>query len=106
MDTPASDETPSKLTGLQTQVEVLTDLYNQMQSLHRLPALLVQPPVDNGLGGTARQNLELELQRIKSLQETVRSDRVQSALKCARDSLKADSSGLNSNLRREMRKRR
>lgn len=98
-----TDAPTSKLTDLQAQVEVLTELYTQIQSLRRLPAVLVQPSIP---AGRASQHLEVELDQVKTARESIHSEKVQVALRNARDALKQDASDLHSNVRREMRKRR
>lgn len=91
--------------SLQTQSNSLVELYNRVQSLRQVPHGLLKPPVSHGLP-LPTQSFHAQFQQLKDTSDILRSDAVQAALRAAQDSEKADSSGINSNGRRENRKRR
>ncbi|KAI0745119.1 hypothetical protein C8Q76DRAFT_606713 [Earliella scabrosa] len=95
----------SELTMLRTHIQTLTDLNNRLQAIRHIPAQLLRPP------GSDPHKLESTLlthgfKELATIAETVRSEKVQDALKAARKSELADPSNLGSNLRRENLKRR
>ncbi|KAF8070277.1 hypothetical protein FPV67DRAFT_1486807 [Lyophyllum atratum] len=84
------------------QSDKVVALQAQIQSLHfdgSHPALLKTPT-------TSTQTLRREFLQVKEIADTIRTETIQEALGIARDSLEADTSDLNPNLRRENRKRR
>lgn len=90
---------------LRTHIQTLTDLNNRLQAIRHIPAQLLRPP------GSDPHKLESTLlthgfKELATIAETVRSEKVQDALKAARKSELADPSNLGSNLRRENLKRR
>ncbi|KAI0780169.1 hypothetical protein C8Q74DRAFT_1198625 [Fomes fomentarius] len=97
----------SEFTTLRTHIQTLTELNNRLQAVRHIPAQLLRPSnLDKEL---LKMNLETTRHGFKELvtiAETVRSDKVQDALKAARRSELADPSNLGSNLRRENLKRR
>ncbi len=97
----------SEFTTLRTHIQTLTELNNRLQAVRHIPAQLLRPSnLDKEL---LKMNLETTRHGFKELvtiAETVRSDKVQDALKAARKSELADPSNLGSNLRRENLKRR
>ena len=86
------------------RIQLLTDLYNRLDGLRQIPITLLKPPAANDL--PTPTPLRSEFETLKVIGETVRSERVQEALRVARDSEKVDRSDLGSNFRRENRKRR
>ena len=86
------------------RIQLLTDLYNRLDGLRQIPITLLKPPAANDLPTPIP--LRSEFETLKVIGETVRSERVQEALRVARDSEKGDRSDLGSNFRRENRKRR
>lgn len=86
------------------RIQLLTDLYNRLGSLRQIPITLLKPPAANDLPTPAP--MRSEFGALKAIGETVRSERVQEALRVARESEKGDRSDLGSNFRRENRKRR
>lgn len=89
----------SSLQTLQTQIQDLTELYDNLQSVRTLPQSLLTP-------APAAGPLRPEFARLKELAASIRSPNVQQALQHAQDSLNSDATGINSNFRRESRKRR
>ncbi|KAF7782468.1 hypothetical protein Agabi119p4_1844 [Agaricus bisporus var. burnettii] len=89
----------SSLQTLQTQIQDLTELYDNLQSVRTLPQSLLTP-------APAAGPLRPEFVRLKELAASIRSPNVQQALQHAQDSLNSDATGINSNFRRESRKRR
>ncbi|KAG6908386.1 hypothetical protein DXG01_004815 [Tephrocybe rancida] len=84
---------------LQSQIQVLTDLQNRLQSLRNIPLLLLKPSIST-------PTLRPEFQQVQEIADTIRTEHIQEALRAGRDSLAGDTSDLNPNLRRENRKRR
>lgn len=98
-----SPTAPSDLQTLQKQIQDLTELHNKLQTLRQIPtALLTSISNDIPFIGQTRP----EFQRLKEIGESIRSPPVQEALHRAQDSLNADGTEINSNPRRESRKRR
>ncbi|KAF8647064.1 hypothetical protein AX16_006899 [Volvariella volvacea WC 439] len=101
----SSSPSPSKLEALQAQVDLLTNLYNQVKRLRQLPVVLLHPPINDPLSPPATR-FQDEYEQFTKIGETIRSEPVQAALRSAKDSLNADGTDLNTNLRRDLRKRR
>ncbi|KAF9451262.1 hypothetical protein P691DRAFT_663580 [Macrolepiota fuliginosa MF-IS2] len=98
-----SSTAPSDLQTLQRQIQDLTELYNKLQNLRQIPsALLTSISNDMPFIGQTRP----EFQRLKEIGEDIRSSPIQEALLRAQDSLKNDGTEINSNPRRENRRRR
>ncbi|RDX50024.1 hypothetical protein OH76DRAFT_1455535 [Lentinus brumalis] len=101
---PAVPTTPaSEITTLRTHIQTLTDLNNRLQAIRRIPAQLLRPPGQHHLESTL---LTHGFKGLSTIAESVRSEKVQDALKAARKSELADPSDLGSNIRRENLKRR
>ncbi|KAE9401569.1 hypothetical protein BT96DRAFT_880149 [Gymnopus androsaceus JB14] len=91
---------------VESQVQVLTDLYNSIQNARHFPRdLLKTATVSNALPLTS-PSLSLYSQQLKDIAQNLRSDAVQTALRAAQDSAKADGKNITNNVRRENRKRR
>lgn len=94
---------PSDLQTLQKQIQDLTEFYNKLQTLRQIPNSLLTPiSTDIPFIGPTRP----EFQRVKEIGECLRSSSVQEALYRAQESLNTDGTEINSNPRRENRKRR
>ncbi|KAI0717221.1 hypothetical protein C8T65DRAFT_641757 [Cerioporus squamosus] len=93
----------SELTTLRTHIQTLTELNNRLQAIRRIPAQLLRPPGPHQLESTL---LTHGFKGLGTIAESVRSEKVQDALKAARKSELSDPSNLGSNLRRENLKRR
>jgi hypothetical protein len=89
---------------LESQIELLTDVYNRVQMLRQVPPILLRPPVS--FEPFTAQTIRGEFQRVKEVGDLIRSDPTQEALNRAQKSHEADTTGLDSNPRRENRKRR
>jgi len=100
-----SHDTPAEISALEDRIQAVTDLYNRFQVLRQVPTSLLKPPISNDLPSPL-STLRSEFNDLKEIGERVRSEKVQEALRAARDSEKADKSELSSNVRRENRKRR
>jgi hypothetical protein len=87
------------LQALRQQIQDLTDLYDDLQSARTLPHSLLTPAPSAG-------TLRPEFVRLKELAAGICSPHVQQALHRAQDSLDSDATGINSNFRRDNRKRR
>jgi hypothetical protein len=98
-------DTSAELSLLEDQIQTITDLYNRFQTLRQVPTSLLKPPTSNNLPSPL-SSLRPEFDDLKNIGERVRSEKIQEALRAARDSEKADRSELTSNVRRENRKRR
>ncbi|KAH9940525.1 uncharacterized protein BXZ73DRAFT_42712 [Epithele typhae] len=99
---------PSELALLRSHIQTLTELNSRLQAIRQIPAQLLRPP-PSAAPGEVIAGPSLLTHGFKELQavgELVRSEKVQEALKTAKKSERADSSALDSNLRREMLKRR
>lgn len=92
-------QTPPKVAVLQAQIQALSDLYNRIPTLRHIPPVLLKP-------SPITPTLRAEFHQLKEIGDTIRSDPVQEALRTARESLGLDATELNSNPRRESRKRR
>jgi hypothetical protein len=98
-----SSTPPPDIQTLQKQIQDLTDVCNKLQTLRQIPGSLLTPTSnDISLIGQTRP----EFQRLKGIGDTIRSSPVQEALHRAQNSLGANATGINSNPRRENRKRR
>ncbi|EJF57734.1 hypothetical protein DICSQDRAFT_157163 [Dichomitus squalens LYAD-421 SS1] len=91
-----------ELTTLRTHIQTLTELNNRLQAIRNIPAQLLRPPGSD----PSSTLLTHGFKEIAAIADTVRTEKVQDALKAARKSEQADSSGLTSSLRRETLKRR
>ncbi|KAF9456629.1 hypothetical protein BDZ94DRAFT_1285657 [Collybia nuda] len=95
-----TEESPhTSLTALQAHLHVLSDLYYRIPALRHIPPVLLKP---SPISPTLRE----EFHKLRDVGDIIRSHPIQEALRVARDSLNLDSSQLNSNPRRENRKRR
>jgi len=94
-----------EISTLEDRIQAVTDLYNRFQALRQIPSSLLKPPISNDLPSPL-SSLRSEFNDLKEIGDRVRSEKVQEALRAARDSEKADRSELSSNVRRENRKRR
>src|ERR1700691_3263252 len=100
-----SHDTSAELLSLEDRIQTVTELYNRFQVLRQVPTVLLKPPISHDLP-TPLLSLRSEFDDLKEIGERVRSEKVQEALRTARDSEKADKNELSSNVRRENRKRR
>ena len=89
---------------LESQIALLTDVYNRVQTLRQVPPILLRPPVS--FEPFTAQTIRGEFQRVKEVGDLIRSAPTQEALNRAQKSLEADNTGLDANPRRENRKRR
>ncbi|TFK44593.1 hypothetical protein BDQ12DRAFT_26839 [Crucibulum laeve] len=105
MDEITTSET--HLSALKNRIETLTSLYDRIQTLRQVPTLLLRPPAQS-TAFTLPPELDIRagFQQLKEATDIIQSDATQEALRQARDSLKADDTGLNTNPRRENRKRK
>jgi hypothetical protein len=94
-----------EISTLEDRIQAVTDLYNRFQTLRQIPSSLLKPPISNDLPSPL-SSLRSEFNDLKEIGDRVRSEKVQEALRAARDSEKADKNELSSNVRRESRKRR
>ncbi|RPD63770.1 hypothetical protein L227DRAFT_496593 [Lentinus tigrinus ALCF2SS1-6] len=102
---PAAPATPaSELATLRTHIQTLTEFNNRLQGIRRVPAQLLRPPGAHQLEPSLVATHGFK--GLATIAESVRSEKVQDALKAARKSELADPSNLGSNLRRENLKRR
>ena len=99
-----SHDTSTELSSLEDRIDTITDLYNRFQGLRQIPTLVLKPPSINDL--PAPSPLRSEFDRLKDIGEHVKSQKVQEALRAARDSEKTDKDELSASVRRENRKRR
>lgn len=97
----ASTEIPS----IEDRIQTLTDLYNRLQGLRQIPTLLLKPPSGIELPAPL-SNIRPEFQNLKEIGDLVQSEKIQEALRAARESEKKDKSELTPVFRRENRKRR
>ncbi|KAH6914123.1 hypothetical protein BKA70DRAFT_655568 [Coprinopsis sp. MPI-PUGE-AT-0042] len=95
----------SQLQLLEGRIAALSDLYSQLQLLRQLPHSLLRTNPSNVLEAPA-QLAATNFQRVSEVAALVRSDPVQSALHDAEKCIRTDSSNLDTNFRRENRKRR
>jgi hypothetical protein len=100
-----SHDTSAELSSLEDRIQTVTELYNRFQALRQVPTVLLKPPISHDLPNPLL-SLRSEFDDLKEIGERVRSEKVQEALRTARDSEKADKNELSSNVRRENRKRR
>ncbi|KAJ3724988.1 hypothetical protein DFJ43DRAFT_594126 [Lentinula guzmanii] len=92
--------------AVESQVQALTELYNSIQNARHYPRdLLKTAIVPNPLPLTP-PSLSLYSQQLKDIAFTFRSDAVQSALRAAQESERADGQNIMNHVRRENRKRR
>jgi len=101
----SSHDTSAELLLLEEHIQTITDLYSRLQALRQAPTLLSKPLVSNDLP-TPLLSLRSEFDDLKDIGERIKSEKVQEALRTARDSEKADKNELCSSVRRENRKRR
>jgi hypothetical protein len=104
-------ESTSKAATLQAQIQSLTDLHSRLQTLRQIPSLVLKPPTSTSADGLplsphSQPSLRTEFEHVKEIGNIIRSELIQDALRVARGSFQADAKDLNSNLRRESRKRR
>lgn len=95
----------SQLQLLEGHIVSLSDLYSQLQLLRQLPHSLLRTDPGNVLEPPA-QLAAANFARVSEAAALVRSDAVQSALHDAEKRIRMDSSNLDTNFRRENRKRR
>lgn len=91
---------------VESQVQVLTDLYNSIQNARHFPRDLLKTAIVSNALPMASPTLSLYSQQLKDIAQNFRSDAVQTALRAAQESAKADSQNITNNVRRENRKRR
>ncbi|PFH51988.1 hypothetical protein AMATHDRAFT_96428, partial [Amanita thiersii Skay4041] len=96
----------SSTTTLEAQIESLTDLHTRLQSLRHIPLALLKPPALSGIPSSSIPSFRPQFQQLTDIAQAIRSRPIQDALHTACDDLRQDPSDLNSNLRREKRKRR
>ncbi|KIM92004.1 hypothetical protein PILCRDRAFT_108094 [Piloderma croceum F 1598] len=100
-----SHDVSVEISTLEDRIQALTDLYNRFQALRQIPSSLLKPPISNDLPSPL-SSLRSEFNDLKEIGDRVRSEKVQEALRAARDSENADKNELSSHVRRENRKRR
>ncbi|KAJ7287718.1 hypothetical protein C8J57DRAFT_1049273 [Mycena rebaudengoi] len=86
---------------LSSMISSLSDIHARLERLKNVPPSLLRPPVR-----FSSSSIRGDFEQLKELADTIRSDSVQEALRTANTSEKADRSDLNTNGRRESRKRR
>ncbi|TFK25478.1 hypothetical protein FA15DRAFT_349176 [Coprinopsis marcescibilis] len=89
---------------LQARIASLSDLYSHIQAVRVIPSSILKRKPDPGLAPT--RTVGSDFQQLRDFAGLVRSEPIQSALLDADERISADSSNLNSNFRREHRKRR
>jgi hypothetical protein len=94
----------SKAASLQAQIQSLTNLHSRLQTLRQIPSLVLRPPASTTADGLllspgAQPSLRTEFERIKEIENIIRSEPTQEALRNARDSFQADTKDLNFNMR-------
>ncbi|KAI0371049.1 hypothetical protein BV20DRAFT_1035406 [Pilatotrama ljubarskyi] len=95
----------SNLQTLRNHIQTLTDLNTRLQTLRHIPALLLRPP--SGVHALPQASLlRHEFQELKEIAESVRSPKVQDALKAARSSEAAEPKIVGFDVRRDSLKRR
>jgi len=97
-------DTSTEISSLEDGIQTVTELYNRFQALRQVPTVLLKPPISHDL--PTPLSLRSEFDGLKEIGKRVKSEKVQEALRTARDSEKADKNELSSNVRRENRKRR
>ncbi|KAI0356311.1 hypothetical protein OH77DRAFT_1401367 [Trametes cingulata] len=105
--TPTTASSPlSNLQTLRNHIQTLTDLNNRLQGLRHIPALLLRPPPSDVHALPQASLLRHEFQELKEITESVRSEKVQDALKAARKSEAAEPKIVGFDVRRNSLKRR
>ena len=94
----------SKAASLQAQIQALTDLHSRLQTLRQIPSLVLRPPASTNADGLllspqGQPSLRTEFERLKEIENVIRSEPTQEALRSARDSFQADTKELNFNMR-------
>ncbi|KAG7099390.1 hypothetical protein E1B28_001244 [Marasmius oreades] len=90
--------------SLEDHIQTLQDAYNKIQTLRQLPQALLKTPTSLALPKTT--SLIVQSQKITDIAQTLKSDKVQEALRAAKASQSANGLKGTVNLRRENRKRR
>ncbi|KAI0644647.1 hypothetical protein C8Q79DRAFT_912855 [Trametes meyenii] len=103
---PTATSPLSELQKLRNHIQTLTDLNNRLQALRSIPALLLRPPVSGVHALPQSSLLRHEFQELKQIADSVRSEKVQEALKAARKSEVAEPKIPGFDVRRENLKRR
>lgn len=92
---------------LQDRISALSDLYSQIQGLRQIPSsLLKRHTVNPGPLELPVQSSAAQFQQVKDVATLVRSEPVQAAFNDAEKRLRVDGTRLDTNHRRENRKRR
>lgn len=96
------------LIALRAKIQTLTDLNNRLQNLRQIPVVILRAPAVTPPSSVPNDTPQLhhEYQELKEITETVRSEKVQSALVAARESEQKDKTELEFKGRRDTRKRR
>ncbi|KAJ3848448.1 hypothetical protein EV368DRAFT_49276 [Lentinula lateritia] len=92
--------------AVESQVQALTDLYNSIQNARHHPRDLLKTAISPNPLPLTHPSLLLYSQQLKDIAHTLRTDAVQSALRAAKESEKADGQNIMNNVRRENGKRR
>ncbi|KAI0674831.1 hypothetical protein C8Q78DRAFT_1075193 [Trametes maxima] len=87
---PTATSPLSELQKLRNHIQTLTDLNNRLQALRSIPAHLLRPPVSGVHALPQSSLLRHEFQELKEIADSVRSEKVQEALKAARKSETAE----------------
>ncbi len=99
------DTNSNEIPLIEDRIQTLTDLYNRLQALRQIPSLFLKPPAAIDLPAPL-PTLRPEFHNLKEIGDVVQSEKVQEALRAARDSEQKDKSELTPHFRRENRKRR
>lgn len=96
-------ESTAQLLG---EIQSLSDLHSQLQSLRHIPRILLKLPAFASLVPPSTPTLRSQFQQLNEIAQILRSHPVQHALRSAHDSFVNDTSELAPSLRRDDRKRR
>lgn len=117
MDTTPTVSTVSTTTT-QDHIQALTDFHARLQSIRHIPSLLLRPPsgsslsrasefrspfdtADHDFAATFHTTPVQDFRTLKAIAETLCSDKIQEALKVARESEDTDKSDLDLSFKRD-----
>lgn len=108
MDAAATTSTSTDLAPLESKIQALRKLNDQIEALRQVPSFLLRTPslssaASDGLlvnNESPAARLKGSLDQLKEFTEKIRSDDIQEALVSARDSERKDKTGLELNHRR------
>ncbi|KAF5325708.1 hypothetical protein D9611_000165 [Ephemerocybe angulata] len=94
---------------LQDQINALSDLHSKLNAIRQIPAGLLRRPIlanKDIFSGAPVHSVKADFEQLKEVGDVVRSDIVQKALIGAQERIEADGTHLDTNYRRDNRKRR